>query len=400
VVPVRPEELLLPGHAEELPDQPVRRADRLQRLARRRAGGRLDLPGRDRAGPHGGGHRQVHPRRRSTGRIHGADYSLVDYNRAGIPLIEIVTKPMVGLGERAPEVAKAYVATLRDLLRALGVSDVKMEQGRCAATPTSRCAQGATTPGREAARGPVRHPHRDQERQLAALGRAGGALRDDPARRGAGRRRVDPAGDPALARGHRGHDLRPGEVRRRGLPLLPRARPGADRARRREWVEAAAGDAARAAGAAPPTAAGEWGFSDLEMRDVVNAGAVETHRATVAAGATPPVLASGGRARSPAAPMPTAASWPTWASRPARRRARRLVQAGRLNDSMARQVLDGVLAGRGYAGAVADARGLALVSDDGALGAAVDEVIAANPDLVEKIRPARSRPPARSSVRS
>src|SRR5512139_1382564 len=69
----------------------------------------------------------------STGRIHGATHSLVDYNRAGIPLIAIVPKPMTGAGERAPEIARAYVATLRDLLTALGVSDVRMEQGsmRC-----------------------------------------------------------------------------------------------------------------------------------------------------------------------------------------------------------------------------------------------------------------------------
>ncbi|NDA59942.1 MAG: Asp-tRNA(Asn)/Glu-tRNA(Gln) amidotransferase subunit GatB, partial [Actinobacteria bacterium] len=68
-----------------------------------------------------------------TGRIHGADYSLVDYNRAGIPLIEIVTKPIVGAGELAPLVARAYVTELRDLMRALGVSDVRMDQGslRC-----------------------------------------------------------------------------------------------------------------------------------------------------------------------------------------------------------------------------------------------------------------------------
>src|SRR5207253_4962212 len=69
----------------------------------------------------------------ATGRIHGADYSLVDYNRAGIALVEIVTKPLQGTGRYAPEVAKAYVAALREILRGLGVSDVKMEQGslRC-----------------------------------------------------------------------------------------------------------------------------------------------------------------------------------------------------------------------------------------------------------------------------
>src|SRR5215475_6520511 len=65
----------------------------------------------------------------ATGRIHGADYSLVDYNRAGIPLVEIVTKPVPGTGELAPAVARAYVTELRDLMRALGVSDVRMEQG-------------------------------------------------------------------------------------------------------------------------------------------------------------------------------------------------------------------------------------------------------------------------------
>ena len=69
----------------------------------------------------------------ATGRIHGAEYSLLDYNRAGIPLVEIVTKMVPNTGKYAPEVARAYVAELRDILRGLGVSDVKMEQGslRC-----------------------------------------------------------------------------------------------------------------------------------------------------------------------------------------------------------------------------------------------------------------------------
>ena len=65
----------------------------------------------------------------TTGRIHGADYSLVDYNRAGIPLIEIVTRPILGAGEKAPEVARAYVAQLRELIVALGVSEARMDQG-------------------------------------------------------------------------------------------------------------------------------------------------------------------------------------------------------------------------------------------------------------------------------
>src|ERR1700744_100844 len=69
----------------------------------------------------------------ATGRIHGAEYSLLDYNRAGIPLVQIVTKPVPGTGFLAPEVARAYVTELRDVLRTLGVSDVRMEEGslRC-----------------------------------------------------------------------------------------------------------------------------------------------------------------------------------------------------------------------------------------------------------------------------
>jgi len=69
----------------------------------------------------------------ATGRIHGATESLVDYNRAGIPLVEIVTKPVPGTGDLAPLVARAYVTELREVVRGLGVSDVRMEQGslRC-----------------------------------------------------------------------------------------------------------------------------------------------------------------------------------------------------------------------------------------------------------------------------
>jgi aspartyl-tRNA(Asn)/glutamyl-tRNA(Gln) amidotransferase subunit B len=127
------------------------------------------------------------------------------------------------------------------------------------------------------------------------------------------------------------------------------------------------------------------------MRDVVNAGAVELIEETVAAGAS------------------AAAAKKWWLGEPSRRANAEgqdivtyaaglgltpaaiaeldsLVTSGRLNDSMARQVLDGVLAGEGTPTAVADARGLELVQDDSALEAAVDKVIAANPDVAEKIR--------------
>ena len=76
----------------------------------------------------------------SAGRIQGADYSLVDYNRAGVPLVEIVTKPIEGAGSRAPELAKAYVAAVREIVKNLGVSDAKMERGnvRCDANVSLR----------------------------------------------------------------------------------------------------------------------------------------------------------------------------------------------------------------------------------------------------------------------
>ena len=89
----------------------------------------------------------------STGRIHGAEYSLVDYNRAGIPLVEIVTRPITGAGERAPEVARAYVQTLRDLFRALEVSEARMERGNVRADVNVSL---RATPERRWVRGPRR----------------------------------------------------------------------------------------------------------------------------------------------------------------------------------------------------------------------------------------------------
>ncbi|HEY5986190.1 MAG TPA: Asp-tRNA(Asn)/Glu-tRNA(Gln) amidotransferase GatCAB subunit B, partial [Streptosporangiaceae bacterium] len=63
-----------------------------------------------------------------------------------------------------------------------------------------------------------------------------------------------------------------------------------------------------------------------------------------------------------------------------------LVESGTVNDKLARQVIEGVLAGEGSPDQVVATRGLAVVSDEGVLTAAVDEAIAANPDVADKIR--------------
>jgi aspartyl-tRNA(Asn)/glutamyl-tRNA(Gln) amidotransferase subunit B len=321
----------------------------------------------------------------ATGRIHGADYSLVDYNRAGIPLIEIVTKPVVGAGERAPEVARAYVTALRDLLRALGVSDVKMEQGslRCDANVSLRPRVGVDadqsavpfgtrteTKNVNSLRSVERAVRYEMTRQAALL-RAGGSVvqetrhwHEDTGMTTGGRVKSD-------AEDYRYFpepDLVPIAPTRERVEELRATLPEAPAARRRRLQA-------------------DWGFADLEMRDVVNAGALEIIEATVAAGATP----AGAR------------KW--WTGDLARRANAEgveldgcgvspaqvaaldaLVVEGRLNDAMARQVLEGVLAGEGEPMAVADARGLRLVSDDLALEAAVDAALAANPDVVAKIR--------------
>jgi aspartyl-tRNA(Asn)/glutamyl-tRNA(Gln) amidotransferase subunit B len=318
----------------------------------------------------------------STGRIHGATHSLVDYNRAGIPLIEIVTKPISGTRERAPEVARAYVAALRDLLKALDVSDVRMEQGsmRCdvnlSLSPAGSGVLGTRTETKNVnSLRSVERAVRYEIGRHAAILRSGGAVtqetrhwHEDTGITTSGRVKSDAEDyryfpEPDL------------------VPVAPRA----------ETVEAL-----RATLPEPPAERRKrlqsaWGYSDLEMRDVVNAGLVELVEETVAAGASPASARKWWSGEVARRANTEGVDVPTYAARlgvtPAHVvELEGLVTSGRLNDSMARQAWEGVLDGEGSPEQVADARGLRVVRDTGALEAAVDAVIAANPDVAQKIR--------------
>ncbi len=318
----------------------------------------------------------------STGRIHGATHSLVDYNRAGIPLIEIVTKPMTGAGARAPEIARAYVATLRDLLKALDVSDVKMEQG------SMRCDVNLSL----MPKGGEKFGTRSETKNVNSLRSVERAVRYEIGRHAA----ILAANGMVTQETRHWHEDT-------GITTAGREKSDAEDYRyfpepdlvpvapSRETVEAL-----RATLPEPPAARrkrlqARWGYSDLEMRDVLNAGLVDLIDETVTAGASAPAARkwwSGEIARrANAEGLDVPAYAVTLAVTPAHVvELESLVTSGRLNDSMARQVWDGVLAGEGTPTAIADARGLELIQDTGALDAAVEKVIAANPDVAQKVR--------------
>jgi aspartyl-tRNA(Asn)/glutamyl-tRNA(Gln) amidotransferase subunit B len=323
----------------------------------------------------------------ATGRIHGADHSLVDYNRAGIPLIEIVTKPVTGAGARAPEVARAYVAALRDLLRALDVSDVKMEQGslRCDANVSLRPRVGDPTSAEQAE---VPLGTRTETKNVNSLRSVERAVRYEISRHAA----VLDAGHKITQETRHWHEDT-------GVTTAGREKSDAEDYRyfpEPDLVPVAPSaetvEALRATLPEPPAERrarlqSDWGYSDLEMRDVVNAGALELIEETVTAGATPAAARKwwlGELARRANAEGKGVEDFGVTPAHVAE--LDQLVKSGRLNDSLARQVLDGVIAGEGTPTEVADARGLELVQDDSALEGAVDKVIEANPDVAQKIR--------------
>lgn len=318
----------------------------------------------------------------ATGRIQGAEYSLVDYNRAGVPLVEIVTEVIYGAEHDAPALAKAYVSSIRDIVLALGISDARMERGnlRCDANISLRPRRA---PGEEPAplgtrtetknvnslRSVERAIRYEIQRQAAILA-AGGTItqetrhwHEDTGRTSPGR----PKSDADDYRYFPEPDLVPLVPSPELIAELRAALPEAPAMRRRRLKA-------------------EWGFTDLEFQDVVNSGLLNEIVATTAAGAS----------------AHSARKW--WTGEISRIANQRgvdpeslvsaehvaqliaLVDAGTLTDRLARQVLEGVIAGEGTPTEVVDSRGLVLVSDDSALIAAIDDALAAQPDVLQKIR--------------
>lgn len=314
----------------------------------------------------------------ATGRIHGASHSLLDYNRAGVPLIEIVTKPVTGAGERAPEVARAYVTALREVLKSLGVSDVKMEQGslRCDAN-VSLMPKGASEFGT-----------RTETKNVNSLKSVEVAVRFEMRRQAA----VLAAGGSILMETRHFHETdgttspgRPKEsaedYRYFPEPDLEPIAPDA------AWIEQLRGTIPEYPWLRRARIQADWGLSDEVFRDLINAGALDLIIATVDAGA------SVDAAR---------AWWVNYLTEQAKESERTLeelpitprqvaevaalVEAKTINSKVAKQVVDFVLAGEGEPGAIVEAKGLGMVSDDSALQAEVDKALAANPDIAEKIR--------------
>jgi aspartyl-tRNA(Asn)/glutamyl-tRNA(Gln) amidotransferase subunit B len=314
----------------------------------------------------------------ATGRIHGASHSLVDYNRAGIPLVEIVTRPVPGTDDLAPAVARAYVAELRDLLRALDVSDVRMEEGslRCdvnvSLNPRGAAQWGTRTETKNvnSLRSVERSVRGEIERQAAVLDGDGRVVQET-------RHFHEDTGVTTAGRSKEQAE----DYRYFPEPdLVPLAPPP-------EWVEELRAALPELPAARRVRLQSAWGLSDLDLQALTNAGALDAVAATVAAGAPPEA----------------ARKW--WLGSLARRANERgvdvgaltirpadvarviaLVESGRLNDKLARVVIEGVLAGEGPPDEVVERRGLAIVRDESSLGAAVDEAIAANPDIAEKVR--------------
>ena len=317
----------------------------------------------------------------NTGRIQGAEYSLVDYNRAGVPLVEIVTKPVYGAGAEAPELAAAYVRSIREIVKGLGVSDANMERGnvRCDANVSLRphgqekLGTRTETKNVNSLRSIERAVRYEIQRQAAILAKGGSIIQEtrhwheDKGSTSSGR----PKSDADDYRYFPEPDLVPVQPSTEQIEALRAALPEKPADRRRR-VQA------------------EWGFADLEFRDVVNADLLDQIEETVAAGAKPQAARkwwTGELARIANSQDQDVAELAISPAHVAD--LTKLVDAGKLNDRLAREVLTFVLAGEGSPSEIVAAKGLEVVSDDGALVAAIEAALAKQPDVLDAIREGR-----------
>lgn len=313
-----------------------------------------------------------------SGRIQGATASLVDYNRAGVPLVEIVTKPIEGTGALAPQVAREYVSTIRDMVKALGISDARMDQGsiRCDANISLR-PRGATKLGTRTetkninSLKSVERAIRYEIQRQAAILAAGGSImqetrnwHEDSGRTTAGR----PKSDADDYRYMPEPDLVPILTSRERVAELAQTVPESPVLRRRRLKQ-------------------EWGFTELEFRDVVNGGLVDVVEHTVEAGASPAAARKWWTGEITRVANERGVEVETLRVTPADVAGlEALIEAGTITDRIARQVLAGVLDGEGTPQQVVDARQLAVVSDDSALLGAIDSALSSQPDVLAKIQ--------------
>ena len=311
-------------------------------------------------------------------RIHGATYSLVDYNRSSVPLVEIVTKPFTEGGERADEIAAAYVQTLRDIFRTLDISEARMERGNVRADVNVSLRKSEDDP----------LGTRTETKNVNSFRSIERAVRFEVARQA----EILDAGEKVFQETRHFHEEdgstssgRPksdaDDYRYFPDPDLPPLTPDP------VWVEQLRAGLPEMPAVKRRRLQKEWGLTDLEMRDIVSSGALNLVEATVAEGASPAAARKWWNGELAKSARADGIALEDLSVTPAQVAAlQTLVDEGRLTDSLARQALEGVLAGEGEPHEVVASRGLEVVSDDGALGEAIDAAIAANPDVVAKIK--------------
>ena len=314
----------------------------------------------------------------STGRIHGADYSLLDYNRAGIPLVEIVTKVVTGTGKYAPEVARAYVSELRDILRGLGVSDVKMEQGslRCDANVSLRLIGSEKLGTRSETKNvnslrSVERAVRGEMIRHAELLNKGERVTQETRHFHEDTGLTTPGRSKEQAEDYRYFpepDLVPVAPSSELVERIRASLPEKPSVRRKKLQE-------------------EWQVPDKEMAAMINADVLDLVEETVKLGADPTRARGwwlGEIARIANEKAVAASELPINPQDVAEIVA--LIAQGDLTDKLARQVVEGVINGEGRPAEIIEKRGIKVVSDDSALMAAIEKAIAAQPDVAEKVR--------------